>query len=69
MKVNAFRKLKKMIYLDYSADTPTDERVLDVYCSAVREYPANPNSAHSEGRKAKAAVDAALEKTAALLGV
>ena len=58
-----------MIYLDYSADTPTDERVLDVYCNAVREYSANPNSAHSEGRKAKAAVDSALEKTAALLGV
>ena len=57
------------IYLDYSADTPTDERVLDVYCNAVREYSANPNSAHSEGRKAKAAVDSALEKTAALLGV
>lgn len=58
-----------MIYLDYSADTPTDERVLEVYCNAVREYPANPNSAHSEGRKAKTAVDAAMEKTAALLGV
>ena len=26
-----------MIYLDYSATTPVDERVLDSYCKVTRE--------------------------------
>lgn len=57
------------IYLDYSADTPPDERVLSAYTEAARCAFANPNSAHSEGRKAKSTVDDSLEKISGLLGV
>lgn len=57
-----------MIYLDYSADTPVDERVLSVYVQIAREHYANPNSAHGLGRSAKTVMDDALAKTAGLLG-
>ncbi|MBQ6633400.1 MAG: cysteine desulfurase [Clostridia bacterium] len=57
------------IYLDYSADTPPDERVLSVYTETARNAFANPNSMHSEGRKAKSAADDSLEKISGLLGV
>ena len=57
------------IYLDYSADTPPDERVLSAYIETAREHFANPNSAHSFGRSAKAIVDSALTQTAAFLNV
>ena len=42
-----------MIYLDYSATTPVDERVLDSYCKVTREYPGNANSIHTLGVKSK----------------
>ena len=57
------------IYLDYSADTPPDERVLSVYTETARNAFANPNSLHSEGRKARSAVDDSLVKISELLGV
>ncbi|SFC47608.1 cysteine desulfurase family protein [Ruminococcus albus] len=57
------------IYLDYSADTPADERVLSVYTETARNAFANPNSLHSEGRKARSAVDDSLVKISELLGV
>ena len=58
-----------MIYLDYTADTPVDERVLQKYTETSRELFANPNSAHSEGRAAKAVIDNALSDIAKLLGI
>ena len=33
-----------MIYLDYSATTPVDERVLESFNKATLDYPGNPNS-------------------------
>jgi len=42
-----------MLYLDYSATTPVDERVLDSYCKATREYIGNANSIHTLGVKSK----------------
>ena len=42
-----------MIYLDYSATTPVDERVLDSYCKVTKEYPGNANSIHTLGVKSK----------------
>ena len=42
-----------MIYLDYSATTPVDERVLDSYLKATREYIGNANSIHTLGLKSK----------------
>ena len=42
-----------MVYLDYSATTPVDERVLDSYLKATREYIGNANSIHTLGLKSK----------------
>ena len=57
------------IYLDYSADTPPDERVLSVYTDTAKTAFANPNSIHSKGSKAKYAVDDSLKKISGILGV
>jgi len=48
-----------MIYLDYSATTPIDERVLQVYEHASRTLIGNPNSSHRLGQEAKKAIDQA----------
>jgi len=46
-----------MIYLDYSATTSVDERVLQVYEQASRTLIGNPNSSHRLGQEAKKAID------------
>ena len=46
-----------MIYLDYAANTPVDEKVLDAFNEATRKYIANPNSSHPLGLKAKEEID------------
>lgn len=48
-----------MIYLDYSATTPVDERVLDSFNKACLDYPGNPNSIHSLGVKSNELISAA----------
>lgn len=58
-----------MIYLDYSATTPTDPRVLERFCEAERSYPGNPNSQHSAGRAAREEMARITESTAGQLGV
>ncbi len=58
-----------MIYLDYTADTPVDERVLKVFSDTAAEHFANPNSAHPAGRSAKKIIDNALSDIADILGV
>ena len=35
-----------MLYLDYSANTPVDEEVLQCFCEAERRYPGNANAHH-----------------------
>ena len=35
-----------MIYLDYSANTPVDEAVLERFCAVERSCPGNANSRH-----------------------
>lgn len=42
-----------MIYLDYSANTPVDPAVLDIYCKTELAYIANPNSTHCAGQAAR----------------
>ena len=42
-----------MIYLDYAANTPVDEEVLDTFVDATRKYIANPNSSHPLGQEAR----------------
>ena len=58
-----------MIYLDYSATTPVDKRVLESFERTCIEYPGNPNSLHTEGVRAKKLMDAATEQVANLLRV
>lgn len=57
-----------MIYLDYAATTPIDERVLAKMMPYFRELFGNPSSIHRYGQKAEAAVDEAREKVASVLG-
>lgn len=46
-----------MIYFDYSANTPIDSNVLDIFVEATRKYTANANSNHSLGKLAKQQID------------
>lgn len=58
-----------MIYLDYSATTPTDEQVIETYGRVCREFIGNPNSLHSLGVKAKELIDASTKQIADILGI
>jgi cysteine desulfurase len=57
-----------MIYFDYSANTPADPLVLQRYCEAVRDFPGNPNAAHTAGCAAKKEMDRVLSSVSGLLG-
>lgn len=46
-----------MIYLDYSASTPVDSDVLELFYNTTKKYYANPNSSHKLGRKLKELID------------
>lgn len=50
-----------MIYFDYAANTPVDERVLEEFCRAARDFYGNPNSRHDAGLAAKKRIDDAAE--------
>lgn len=56
-----------MIYLDYQATTPLAPEALEAMLPWLRDSHANPHSAHSAGRKAKAAIEVARGEIAALL--
>ena len=58
-----------MIYLDYSANTPVDEAVLERFCAVERSCPGNANSRHQAGAAAKAAIDEATQSIARSLNV
>ncbi len=57
-----------MIYLDYSATTPIDPRVLEAMMPYLTEVYANASSTHTFGLQAKEAVDHAREQIAGLIG-
>lgn len=57
-----------MLYLDYSANTPVDEAVLQCFCEAERRYPGNANAHHQAGVAAKAAINEATRSIARCLG-
>lgn len=57
-----------MIYLDYAALTPAGEGALRAFCDTVRQYPANPNSAHPAGLKARALMDGCTQRILRRLG-
>ena len=60
--------MKKPVYLDYSATTPVDPRVVDAMLPFLREDFGNPASrSHAYGWKAEEAVEKAREDVAALV--
>src|SRR5213082_4124346 len=56
-----------MIYLDYNATTPLCEAARDAMLPYLERRFGNPSSVHAAGRNARAAVDNARDKIAALL--
>lgn len=58
-----------MIYLDYSATTPTSSEVLESFIKSSNEYFANPNSLHKLGTNANKLIDASTSQIADLLKV
>ncbi|HLF75052.1 MAG TPA: cysteine desulfurase family protein [Anaerolineales bacterium] len=56
-----------MIYLDYSATTPVDARVLDAMTPYFSTSFGNPSSVHRYGQQAEAAVESARETVASVL--
>lgn len=46
-----------MIYLDYAANTPVDDEVLQIFNEVTKKYIANPNSNHPLGKLAKELID------------
>ena len=55
------------VYLDYSASTPVDPRVVAAMMPYFSEVYGNPTSAHSQGRKAERAIEDARATVAAIL--
>lgn len=58
----------RRVYLDNSATTQVDKKVLEAMLPYFSEVYGNPNSLHSWGREAKKSVDKAREQVAALIG-
>lgn len=58
-----------MIYLDYAANTPTHQEVLQYFCEVTKQYPANPNSSHKLGFEANTLLFKATCQIADLLNV
>ena len=58
-----------MIYLDYSATTPVDPRVLESFNKACLEYPGNPNSLHTLGVKANKLIEASTSQIKKILDI
>ena len=46
-----------MIYLDYAANTPVSDEVLETFVDATKKYTANPNSSHKAGLLAREQID------------
>src|ERR1041385_8565215 len=60
--------LMRRIYLDHSATTPIDARVLEAMLPYLTEKIGNASSVHMFGQEARAAVDKARRQVAALIG-
>jgi cysteine desulfurase len=60
--------VRREIYLDHNATTPTLPAVREAVLRALGEDFANPSSAHAGGERARRLVDSAREAVAALLG-
>jgi cysteine desulfurase len=58
-----------MIYLDYNATTPQCDAAREAMLPYLDQHFGNPSSVHAAGREARAAVDDARDKLAALLEI
>ncbi len=56
------------VYLDYNATTPVDPEVLDAMLPYFSGSYGNASSIHSEGQRARSAVDSAGQSVADLIG-
>ncbi len=56
------------LYFDHNASTPVPPRVRDAVLRALEEGSGNPGADHPYGRRARAILDGARERVAALLG-
>ena len=59
--------MSERFYLDYNATAPLRPEVQAAMVTALARY-GNPSSVHAEGREARAVIEAAREKVAALVG-
>ncbi|MBC7078490.1 MAG: aminotransferase class V-fold PLP-dependent enzyme, partial [Synergistales bacterium] len=59
--------MNRSVYLDHSATTPVDRRVLEAMTPYFSQDFGNPNSLHAWGRKARQAIDEARNKVAGLI--
>lgn len=66
-RLRACYNLPAMIYLDYSATTPVDARVVSAMNPYFSASFGNPSSVHRYGQVAEAAIDAARETVASVL--
>src|SRR6266699_3586246 len=58
----------RRVYLDHSATTPADRRVVEAMLPYLTEKFGNASSVHYFGQQARAAVDRARRQVAALIG-
>lgn len=58
----------RRLYLDLAATSPIHPKAFAEYVRASAEYIGNPSSPHSEGHKARRAIEEAREKIAQLMG-
>src|SRR2546423_8410629 len=58
----------RRVYLDHSATTPADRRVVEAMLPYLTEKFGNASSVHLFGQEARAAVDRARREVAALIG-
>ena len=61
-------EMQNAIYFDHAATTPTDPEVLEAMRPFFTEKFGNPSTLYGIGREAKAAIEEAREKVAALIG-
>lgn len=59
---------QRRVYLDHSATTPVDDRVLEAMMPFFKVDFGNPNSIHAWGRRVREHVNGARERVASLLG-
>lgn len=58
-----------MVYLDYSATTPVEKKVLELYLKDNERFYGNPNSSHKLGLAAKSAIDQASQDILDVFGL